>query len=418
MEKGIADELAAHTGRPAQKLCWHLITSEYPPERGGVGDYTRLLAAGLADQGDQVHVWCPACAEPAPVTPGVAVHREFGAFSGKDLRRVGADLEAFQGRRRLLVQWVPHGYGYRSMNLGFCWWLWRRAKRYGDQVDLVVHEPFLPFRPGWFSRASVRQNAAALVHRLMTMLLLQAANRVWVCIPAWEPRLRPFALGRRVPFQWLPIFSNIPVARNPKRSFEIRERYTPAANQLLIGHFGTFGANITELLEPILLDVAGLDMAQESEPVFLLLGDQSREYREELLRRHPELATRVHATGKLPAEELSCHLAACDLLLQPYPDGVSSRRGSFMAGLEHGKPMLTTSGELTEDLWSERDGVFLAAPGDTRQLVEKVRQLARDSAQRQRAGAAARRLYEERFASSHLIQTLRQSVIEDRQCAF
>src|SRR5947209_3461982 len=36
---------------------WHLVTGEYPPRPGGVGDYSALLAAGLAAAGGEVHVW-------------------------------------------------------------------------------------------------------------------------------------------------------------------------------------------------------------------------------------------------------------------------------------------------------------------------------------------------------------------------
>ena len=42
---------------------WHLITGEYPPQPGGVSDYTRFLASGLADAGETVAVsvtLCPA----------------------------------------------------------------------------------------------------------------------------------------------------------------------------------------------------------------------------------------------------------------------------------------------------------------------------------------------------------------------
>ena len=38
---------------------WHIITGEYPPQPGGVSDYTRLVAEGLAAAGDAVTVWAP-----------------------------------------------------------------------------------------------------------------------------------------------------------------------------------------------------------------------------------------------------------------------------------------------------------------------------------------------------------------------
>ena len=39
---------------------WVLITGEYPPAPGGVSDYSSMVARGLAEAGDEVHVWAPA----------------------------------------------------------------------------------------------------------------------------------------------------------------------------------------------------------------------------------------------------------------------------------------------------------------------------------------------------------------------
>ena len=85
------------------------------------------------------------------------------------------------------------------MNLWFCLWLARRAAQ-GDKVELMVHEPFIELRWG-----PLRHIAIAIVHRVMTMVLMLSATKVWVSIPAWESRLRPYALGRRLRIDWLPI---------------------------------------------------------------------------------------------------------------------------------------------------------------------------------------------------------------------
>src|SRR6202171_1281001 len=127
---------------------WHLITGEYPPQSGGVSDYARLVAPVLAAEVDAVHVWCPSAKGEQPDEMGVVVHRELGNIGASDLHRVGRRLDQFPAPRRLLVQWVPHGYGHRSMNLPFCLWLWRRAKLKHDRVEIMVHEPFLAFGEG------------------------------------------------------------------------------------------------------------------------------------------------------------------------------------------------------------------------------------------------------------------------------
>src|SRR5581483_642346 len=140
----------------------HILTPEYLPQLGGVAAYTRALARALTRAGEQVQVWSPQGTSGDP-SDSFVVHPDAGEFSASDLAHLGAQLDAFPGPRRLLVQWVPHAYRYRAMNLGFCWWLLARARR-GDIVELIVHEPYLEMLGGpW------KQTAAASVHRLMTV---------------------------------------------------------------------------------------------------------------------------------------------------------------------------------------------------------------------------------------------------------
>src|SRR6266566_6876561 len=124
----------------------HLITPEYLPHRGGVGDYTRAVACGLAKAGDDVHVWCSSEGH-GESGDQFSVHPDLGRFSSGDLKHADTALNRFPAPRRLLVQWVPHGFGYRAMNLRFCLWLWQRASA-GDAVELMVHEPYLAFWEG------------------------------------------------------------------------------------------------------------------------------------------------------------------------------------------------------------------------------------------------------------------------------
>jgi glycosyltransferase involved in cell wall biosynthesis len=124
----------------------------------------------------------------------------------------------------------------------------------------------------------------------------------------------------------------------------------------------------------------------------------------------------LHATGEMAVEELSFQLQACDLLIQPYPDGVSTRRGSFMAGLSHGRPILTTRGLLTEPFWETSNAVAMAPAMDPRRIVSLVRQLQSNPAERARMGAAARNLYQERFSLCHTVAALHQTPVKPSAC--
>ena len=143
---------------------WHLVTSEYPPDLGGVSDHSRLVAHGVAATGDEVVVWCPGNEASARTEAGgaVSVMAVLGRFRPSELNRAGALLDLHPAPRLLLVQWVPHGFGMRAVNVPFAIWLWRRVQSHGDQLEVMVHEAGLPF-----VRGKVLQNLAAVAQRLM-----------------------------------------------------------------------------------------------------------------------------------------------------------------------------------------------------------------------------------------------------------
>ena len=374
---------------------WHVITGEYPPQSGGVSDYVFLLAKALAEAHDEVHIWCPRYERPALELPGVTVHGTLGRFLPADLRQTARELDNFPAPRHLLIQWVPHAYGHRSLNVPFCLWLRNRARR-GDAIDLMVHEPYLPFK-----RSSLRQTVAALVHRLMTMIVLRSAKHVWISTLAWRPYLEPYAPARPLGFDWLPVPSNVPVAGNGGEATRIRDRYAP--NGLLVGHFGTYGSAIAASLREILTGM----LREIPETPVLLMGGGSQRFLEDFIAKCPSAKGKIQATGRLGQMELSHHLSACDVLIQPYPDGVSSRRTTVMAALEHGRAVVTTSGPLTESIWESSRAVALAPAGDTEAFLRSLTRLMTSNEERIRLGDAAGELYRSRFDMLHVVDLLR-----------
>lgn len=368
----------------------HILTGEYPPCVGGVSDYTRQVAEGLAAT-RAVHVWAPEDGSGEETNGSLFVHRVSGSFGPGGLWRLDRRLDEFEGPRHLILQWVPHGYGYRSMNLPLCWWLHRRA-RAGDVIDLMVHEPFLMFHEGTW-----KQDVAAGVHRVMVRLVLSSARRVWCAIPEWERLLRPFAPSRGIEFQWLPVPSNIPVANAPEAVSRIR-----AGRRTVIGHFGTFGRPIAAWL------MKAFPLLMEANPGahFLLTGRDSDSFGALLAERFPALAGRIQGTGVLPGAGLSAHLQACDVMLQPYPAGLNSRQGSAMACLAHGLPVVSNSGRVTEPVWAESGAVKLGRFEDPESMVAHVASLCADPASRQAAGVSGASLYRDIFDVRHTISKL------------
>ncbi|HXH07209.1 MAG TPA: glycosyltransferase [Vicinamibacterales bacterium] len=375
----------------------HILTPEFPPRIGGVADYARALAGGLAAAGEIVHVWCPAADRPEAPADGVVVHPVFDGFGPEALRRAGRALDACPPPRRLLVQWVPHGYGWRGMNGAFALWLWLRARR-GDRLELVVHEPFFEIE------GPLRHRVMAVAQRAMAAVVLRAASRVWVTVPAWETRLRPYSPRRRVPLGWVPVPSTIPVAHDAARVDALRERAGAGRSGLLAGHFGSGGDETAATLSEALAQIVRV----RSEARLVFIGRRSGELAQQTAALRPGVADRVLATGPLDAREVSCWLAACDLMLQPYPDGVSARRTSTISALAHGRPIVTTAGRLTEPLWSESHAVRLVPAGEIGAFAQAAAEVAASADERLRLRIAARALYHARFDLERIVAAIRE----------
>lgn len=322
------------------------------------------------------------------------MHKTMGAMSISDLRRTGRLLNTFAKPRRLLVYWVPHAYGHRALNVAFCVWLWIRSVLHRDRIELMIQECFLEFswRP-W------KRCVAASIQRLMMVIIMRSAGRIWGALPAFESQLRPYSIGRRIPFGWLPVPSNVPVVPRPDAIVEIRRRF--ASHGMLIGHFGTYASSITGLLERIVPQ-----LLRETNSSLVLLGSGGHAFRERLVELCPEAAERVHATGFLDDAELSCWLSACDFLVQPYPDGVTARRGSILAAMAHARPVITNVTPRSESFWVE-SGAAVLVPGETAFLAA-VRRLCDDSAERERIGRAARETYLRYFDPMHMVKAVQE----------
>ena len=260
----------------------------------------------------------------------------------------------------------------------------------------MVHEPYLEFR-----RGPLRHAVMACVHRLMTMVLLERRQQGVDVDSRVGASLRPYTLGRTLPMQWLPVPGCV-ADESSASAAAIRLKYA-ADGQPLLGHFGSYGAAVTALLDerlPPLMDGA-------FKPSLLLLGSGSQRFCRVLLEQHPSWSRRVHAAGYLSPAELSAHIAACDVFVQPYPDGITSRRTSTMACLSRARPVVTTTGHLTEPLWAETGAVALADVDDSDSFTSAVIGSPWSRRCASRTGMRGQRVYVERFSVTRFVDALR-----------
>jgi len=118
---------------------------------------------------------------------------------------------------------------------------------------------------------------------------------------------------------------------------------------------------------------------------------------------------RAWASGHLAASDVSAALRSCDLLFQPYPDGVTTRRTSVMAGLANAVPIVTTDGALTEQVWRETRAAMLVSPAETTEAVDGVHRLLASADDREALGRRGQEVYAAHFSIERTVDALRAS---------
>lgn len=372
---------------PASMLTWRIITGECAPQQGGVADYVAGVAQALAGAGDQVEIHVPDPWE-GTVRGGVTVRLLPDRFGPLTL----AALQVLQrlSPAVLLLQHSPFSYGARGLNVLFP----RLLRAVPGPKVVMFHEVAWPLEPG----QPLRHALLAHAQRDMARALLDQSSAACVSTHAWTPTLR--ALGWRRETTVLPVPSNLlpPEGLPPRAS--LRAALSLPAEGRLLGHFGTYAAPVAG---PLRAAVPAL--LADSSRRLLLLGRGAVGFRAQLCAQLPGLAARLHAPALEAPADVSRALCACDVMVQPYADGVTTRRTSFMAGPAHGISTCSNRGPLTEEGWADVPGVRLAQDSSPAALAAAVdAALGADTESDGRAAAAA---YAARFSMAHTVARLR-----------
>jgi glycosyltransferase involved in cell wall biosynthesis len=375
---------------------WFVITPEYPPSPGGVSDYTQIVAQELARRGHVIDVWAPPSRNGAfPTAAGIRCHALPDAFGLASMRMLDAALRRAPSGTVVFVQYVPSGFGARSMNVPFTLWLGRRKERRW----MMVHEAAFPYRRG----ARLRHQLLATVTRIMLRAALTGAERVFTSTPTWEPLIRRHGFPRG-PVDWLPVPATVPRTFDAERVRRIRHELGAPPGRIVVGHFGSYGTLISEQLAATI----SLLSARHAEWVWLLLGRNANRFSAELERRAPRPSA-VFARPDLAPAEVSNHLVAADLAVFPFPDGISARRTSAMAALAVGTPLVTTRGPSMEPFWDSSKSVTLAE-NRPEAIALATAELASDPELRAVLSERSRLLYDERFDVGRLADKLTRSL--------
>jgi glycosyltransferase involved in cell wall biosynthesis len=98
----------------------------------------------------------------------------------------------------------------------------------------------------------------------------------------------------------------------------------------------------------------------------------------------------INHTGFVDDQSVGSYLTASDVVVLPFLDGASYRRGSLMAAIQYGCAIITTTPQIHVAAFQNHENMMLVPPGDTKSLTSAIHELY-DSAELRlclRAGAA------------------------------
>ena len=356
-----------------------------PPTIDGIGDHTALLSRALANRAD-VRI-LTAQEEYSPI-PGVKVERGFTTDHRRGILRI---VGAVKTRKPdwVFLQFNQFSYGRWGLN-PFLPVAMRRIKESlpGTRIAWMVHEDYMP--PTSFKRAVMSTWQRAQFQRLGNV-----ADVIFFSIEPWLEQYRDWFPDARL--EHLPVGSNIPDATMTRP--ESRTRMGVDEGVLLLGYFGAIRGDRRFDAVAALVHAT----ARSGRDVRLLyVGPDVARAREHLGSNH------LIASGWLEPQEAANTLMASDILLAPYVDGASSRRGGFLAGLQLGLATLGNVGALTDVSLAEKsDSAFLLAQDATTfAFVEAGLRLVGDPELRKRLGRGAKALFAERYAWPSIARSL------------
>lgn len=182
-------------------------------------------------------------------------------------------------------------------------------------------------------------------------------------------------------FSEIPIGSNImPSNKESMSKREAKKSLGLNENDLIMTNFGLFypGKGLETLL-----NACSLLKKRIADFKLILLGSLSAgdtHYIQIIknLAAQLDIQDKVMFTGFLESEKVTQYLWATDIFVVPFDRGVSIRRGSLMAGIVHGLPILTTFPEIPSRYIDEKN-MALIPPKDPVSLMNKVLELRSDT---------------------------------------
>jgi glycosyltransferase involved in cell wall biosynthesis len=346
------------------------LTGEYPPMQGGIADYTAILAQHLQKLDVRPSVLISRAYRRPPATAPVTVYPDVRSWGlrcwqdiGKFLERHPTDILHIQYQAAAFdlggwVNWLP--------------WFLRRRRNHPKFVT-TFHDLRIPYL---FPKAGFL--------RWQSILALARYSDAVICTnPEDEATLHHYPWATHL--TQIPLGTNIPLNPPPDYDRQVwRNELGFAEQSIVLAYFGFL--NESKGGEDLIAALAALVERGQDARLLIIggeLGDSdpaNRAYAQRIrqLIAERDLASRIVFTGYVDLPQVSAHLLAADLAVMPYRDGVSFRRTTLIAILQHGLPVISTTPAICLPQIVDGENMLLVPPADAPALSEAVIRVASD----------------------------------------
>ena len=344
-----------------------IITGEYPPMQGGVGAYSRIIAKTLVEQGHDVFVLSNNTTR--ETNPSITLSNTIKKWNLVSLRAV---------RRWVLANQLDVvNLQYQTAAFDMSPWI-HFLPNYLHGIPFVTtfHDllfPYLSPKAGplrdWIVMRLARTSAGVIATNQEDMLRLQHL-----------PYSRLIPIGSN-------ILTDLPDDFDKKK---LRESVGAAEEDFIMAHFGFM--NRSKGIETLLLAMSKL--RDKGFPVRLVMiggrtgssDPTNAAYADEIdaLIDKLNLNDFIHWTGFVGDEQVTSCFAISDAVVLPFSDGISYRRGSLMAAIQHGCAIVSTQPKLDIPIFVHGENMLLFPISDVDTLVKQMKSLMADPVQRER----------------------------------
>lgn len=348
-----------------QKMKIVFITNSYPPQICGVGDYTYHLSQELLNRGFKTRI----------------LKLDMSTYA--DIIKIKPDL--------VNIQYTPSLYMSACLGLAVVI-LAFRIKLCGLRCITTFHERYRGLN------SNPKLALLALIERINFLLIAMASESVVFCAQHWVKDFRSYSSWMRKRTYYLPVGSNIPcISLTGETRYKKRLELGAKDEAIILGTFGKVNNSINNFYFDTLLNCFENLKIKGYDVILLLIGWPSKEndlyspYKERIASKN------ILPLGRLAASQVGEYLNIIDIYLAPFDDGLTARKGTVMAAMHHGLPVISTIGAKTDAVFDSCGAIKLTKP-KKKLFLDALIDLAGNSSKCAQLGRAAKSFYEENFS--------------------